>query len=754
MKPKMIGPTTHVVSQSPIASALWHPYGVDGSCLVTLTEDAVIRLWEINFNDSWSFDSPSLDVDLQKLASGSSEKEDFRPNKLNRRRGFSVDGIGMNVASACFGGTGSSEESPWSAMTLWIAMKEGDIYALCPLLPGHWQPSSTTLASLSASAMSKQASMQEKSLSPEELQQYEDQYKWISDIDGQDPRFVSGKDQFSLETEIYTRPSRPSVPRLQGPFQLLAEDDVDLDLTDIHVIAAKIDGEELMYGEEPDSDSGLGMDDEGGLSASIICLATKSGRVYLCVDLVGVEGQWLPRSKVSHQETAYVKLVLIMSISLQQSHPTQPAEEFYLTTIEIVDTLTPEAALETEWPTFSIDEGSRYSFFLTHSQGVFFFSLDPWVQSLESELQSPASVGTAFRVDVLANSCGTLRERILDFRRDQRRHGGTAVAAITLQDSDMGYFLLTAVDDVPIAAVLDTPDSSPNNGFDLVTTDDLAQGMDMLALRPTRSPYIPPSSLWERSTLPTFLDSQVQNRHKKALKEEIRLSSATLDLMTHAHRVLSQETHALGVAAADLFRRCERLQDEIRDQISRVKETANRIDQAIDDDDDQKKEIDESDVKGHVESRLENVRARQEKLLARFNRTKSQFAQCQGKDLSENEQCWISDTQKLQKSLIPADEEAQPNDEQVLEPWQRLEEVRGGIRITYLLHLLCTGETIGPRLNCSRKGDFERRADTDRDLQNPSGITKGESRTGHEISGKRVSRSGQPSLNRQSRIKR
>lgn len=686
IKPKMIGPTTHVVSQSSIASVLWHPYGVDGNCLVTLTEDAVVRLWEINFENSWSFDSPCVDIDLQKLASGSSEEEDFRPNELNRRRGFSVDGIGMDVASACFGGTGSSEESPWNAMTLWIAMKEGDIYALCPLLPEHWQPSSTTLASLSASAMSKQASIQEESLSSEESQQYEDQYIWISDIDSQDPRSVFGKGQLSYTTEIYTRPSRPSVPRLQGPFQLLAEDDFDLDLTDIHVIAAKIDGEELMYGEEADSDSGLGMDDEGGLSASIICLSTKSARVYLCVDLVGVEGQWLPRSKVSHQEIAFVKLVLTMSHSPQQSHRTEPAEEHYLTTIEILDTLTPEVASDKEWPTFSTDEGSRYSFFLTHSQGVFFFSLDPWVRNLESELQSTASVGTAFRIDVLANSSGTFRERILDFRRDQHRHGGTPVAAITLQDLDMGYFLLTAVDDVPMAAMLDGLDSSSNNELALVTTDDLAQSMDMLALRPTRSPYVPPSSLWERSTLPTFLDNKVQNRHKKALKEEIRLSSATLDLMTDAHRVLSQETHALGVAAADLFRRCERLQDELRDQISRVKEAANRIDQAVDNDVDQRKEDHELGGQGRVERRLENVRARQEKLLARFNHMKSQFAQKQGKDLSENEQRWISDIQKLQRSLIPPDEEAQPDEEQVLEPWQRLEQVRVWIQITCLLH--------------------------------------------------------------------
>ena len=299
IKPKMIGPTTHVVSQSPLVSVLWHPFGAYGNCLVTITEDAEVRVWELNFKDSWSFDSPSLSIDLKKLASGVSEKEDFRAYSMNRNRGFSVDGIGMNVAAACFGGTGSSEESPWSAMTLWIAIREGDIYALCPLLPEKWQPSATTLASLSASAMTKQASMHEDSLPSEQLQQYEDQYRWISDIDGQDPMVVAGKDRLPFNPEIYARPLHPSIPKLQGPFQLLDEDEIDLDVSDIHVIAAKVDGEEIMYGEEVDSDSGLGMDDEAGLSAAIICLLTRTGRIYLSVDFIGVEGQWLPRSRVS-----------------------------------------------------------------------------------------------------------------------------------------------------------------------------------------------------------------------------------------------------------------------------------------------------------------------------------------------------------------------------------------------------------------------------------------------------------------------
>ena len=301
LKTHTIGPTTHVLSQSPVASALWHPCGVAGNCLVTVTADAVVRLWELDRTNRWSFDSPSLAVDLKKLSMASSQEDDISPHRMGRNKGFSTDDIGMDVASACFGGTGFGGESAWCAMTLWVAMKEGDVYALCPLLPSKWQPSPTLLPSLSIIVVAKASSLaEEDSSAAGDARPHDEQYQWIADIDGQVPISLPGATEFSMETEIYNRPSNPGpIPALQGPFQMLPGNlEEELELSDIHVIAAKVDAEELMVGEESDSEPEL-IDDDG-LSVSIICLMTRSGRVYLCLDLDGVEGQWLPRKKVSH----------------------------------------------------------------------------------------------------------------------------------------------------------------------------------------------------------------------------------------------------------------------------------------------------------------------------------------------------------------------------------------------------------------------------------------------------------------------
>ncbi len=300
LKTHTIGPTTHVLSQPPVASVLWHPCGVAGSCLVTVTADAAVRVWELDRTNRWSFDSPSLAIDLKKLSLASSQEDDTTPYRIGRNRGFSTDDIGMDVASACFGGTGSSGESAWSAMTLWVAMKEGDIYALCPLLPSKWQPSPTLLPSLSTAIVSKASYLaKEDSAAVGDTRQDDEQYRWIAEIDGQIPSLLPGPTEFSADSEFYSRPAHPGpTPALQGPFQLLPGNmEEELELSDIHVIAAKVDAEELMVGEDLDSE--LDLIDDTGLSASVVCLMTRSGRVYLCLDLEGVEGQWLPRKRVS-----------------------------------------------------------------------------------------------------------------------------------------------------------------------------------------------------------------------------------------------------------------------------------------------------------------------------------------------------------------------------------------------------------------------------------------------------------------------
>ncbi|CAF9940156.1 MAG: hypothetical protein ALECFALPRED_008466 [Alectoria fallacina] len=650
LKAFAIGPTTHVLSQSQVASILWHPCGVAGNCLVTITVDAVVRLWEFNRDNRWSTDSPTLAIDLKKLVAGFSEDQDFAPGRI-RNRAFSLDSLGMEVASACFGGSGSSHESGWSATTLWFAMKGGDVYALCPLLPSHWQPPSTLIPSISTAVVGKTALTQDESqLGSEESQQYNDQFEWIRGIDSQDPTIVERKDKFSPDIEVYSRPTNPgAIPRLQGPFQLFSEDTYeDLELSDIYVVAGRIDAEALTSGD--DSDSELDWMDEHGVSAAVVCLTTRSGRVYVCLDLEGVEGQWLPRKKPKRLS--------------------EPLKEPYLIVLEGLETLSFSDLLDLEWPTFTLDVQSRYSFFITHSKGVFFFSLDPWVQSLEQELQSSESLGAPFRMNIIKNGPGTLRERMVTFSHEQHLISDTSVATcIVLEISDLGYLLLAPVNGEPKAAILEKPRPEPAVLFEDEVEEESFKSlpdMNTLSLRgPARETYQAPQ-IFSRgfSSLPEFFDKQVPSRHRKLMKEHVRMSTATLDLMTSAHRVISKETHLLGIAAADLFRRCERLQDELRDQISRANEVAHRTEVIVGEDADQY--VGNTTGKGHatLDERLQRVRSRHQELASRHEKLREKFNKA-GKEVSEKEKLWFAEVKKTADSVgVETEKQTQKQDDE------------------------------------------------------------------------------------------
>ena len=667
LKAFAIGPTTHVLSQSQVASILWHPCGVAGNCLVTVTVDAVVRLWEFSRDNRWSTDSPTLAIDLKKLVTGSSEEQDFTPGRT-RNRAFSLDSVGLEVASACFGGSGSSDESAWSATTLWVAMKGGEVFALCPLLPSKWQPPSTLIPSISTAVVAKNALNQDGSKSnPEESRHYNDQYEWIRGIDSQDPKIVEGVDGFSPDIEIYSRPTTPgAIPRLQGPFQMFSEDmDEGLELSDIHVVAGKMDAEALTSGDESDSEPDWL--DEHGVSAAVVCLLTTSGRVYVCLELEGVEGQWLPRKKPKGLP----------------EHLKEP----YLIVLEGLETLSAADQLDLEWPTFTEDVQSRYSFFITHSKGVFFFSLDPWVQSLEQELQSNENLGAPFRMDIIKNGPGTLRERMLTFSHDEDLISDSSVpACLVLDDSDLGYFLLTHVNGEPKAAILEKPRPEPEmpveDEEEEVSYERISE-MDTLALRnPAREIYQAPQVFSRASALPEFLDKNVPSRHRKLMKEDVRMSTATLGLMTSAHRVISKETHLLGVAAADLFRRCERLQEELRDQISRANEVAHRTEVIVGEDADQY--LGNSTGKGHaaLDERLQKARDRQHELVSRHEKLREKFSKA-GEEVSEKEKLWFAEVKKtahsvgvVMKEQTQKQEDERDGQESEPETLQRYQDVR------------------------------------------------------------------------------
>lgn len=295
IKPKtfQVGELAHVKEVSPIATILWHPLGYRGRCLVTITLEGVVRLWEINRSDRSTFSQPTLSIDLVKLAAAENYEVDLSASQYGASKGFSVDMVDLQVASACFGDSPDQEGvHGWAPMTLWIATIAGEVYALCPLLPNRWQlpespGASTLLQTLASSIDVNYADVTED----EDATTYEKitvakQLSWKSDIIYHEPMEEVLSDGDTIK--VFPRPdSVPAIPLLQGPFTI-KPDVEDFELSDMVVYSLKTfsDGDE--DGEVAE-----------GLPAAVICLLTDTCQVHVCFDAKGVEGQWLPLKAVS-----------------------------------------------------------------------------------------------------------------------------------------------------------------------------------------------------------------------------------------------------------------------------------------------------------------------------------------------------------------------------------------------------------------------------------------------------------------------
>jgi len=626
-----VGPTAHVLEQSALATALWHPLSQPGvPTLVTITKDACVRQWELDINNRYTFDEPSIAIDLKKLANATTTHADFSASKYGVKKGFSPDEVEMQVAAAAFGGSGNEDENGWSSMTLWFAMTEGDTYALSPFLPSQFRAPSTMLPALTTSVVAKARAIQHDPHSLEsEKRNAEAQKKWLAELDAQEPFEFPGETEFDV-IEVYSRPQRlGAIPKLQGPFSLTPEPDFG-EITDIHVIAPTIDREEW-FGEDLE-DAPLG---EEGLSLGVICLGTNAGKVHMCLDIGGVEAEWLP-------------------VSRSRSYGLDDVEDGKeLLVFESVD-LNSKSSGATSWSSFTASPTDRYEVFVTTPSGVFSMDLKPWVGNLEAELANSSDAGGEFRIDVILDSGSTLVQQPIDLSAHSKNEKTVPTAAIAIIDPSLEYFLLTTTPSGPHAATLELP-RAPSHPYE----------PEQLALPPPepREPYQPPKEFYTHSQIQNFLGPSPSELTRATMKGPLRFSAETLQIVTDAHRILSHETNQLGLAAADLFRRCERLRSELYDQVIKVREIAARVD-AVTGDDGRDGEaafgasaygevVEDAQMYGaeKVDHRVMVANSNTKSLNERVERLRQKVAMLGGKELSAKERAFAEEVSRLQASL-------------------------------------------------------------------------------------------------------
>ena len=648
-----LGPTTHVIPEAALAAVLWHPLAASSAtsdCLVTVSTEAVARVWEFEHGDRWSFERPALAIDLRKLADGTSSDQDFEPSGFGKSRGFSVDAFDMEAAAACFGGHGAENEDPWAASTLWTTMSNGDVYALCPLLPSRWRPSPTTIPALTTSAVARIASMIATDVDPDERRAAEQQYEWVRELD-------NNEDTGSANIENGTaclRPTIPSaIPRLQGPFELpLHEMNDEAEAADIFVIPANLDEDNLFSSE----DGYEILCSARSLPFTVVCLTTTDHQLHVLIELEGVTGQWLPKKGRNHF-----------------SAPTWDAGEFLL--LETVSLNVGTRAMNGR-PVITSDPANPYHLFVTTGSSIFSLSLEDWALRVAFEVTDQdidvVDAGLQSRLKLACQGPICVKKELIPQQPLDDSGQQLLTAATFLEDVDLGSLLLTSSNGRAVAAQLDQTSFRASimltneASFSMSTSSPLRAPQSLMQVLsteaqptshtpPTRAPYAPPQIFYQNQM--AALD-QIRARvphHRRSMLTDnpLRLSPACLDVLTLAHRTFSNQTSSIETAAAELFRRCERLREELTDQVKQMAELAERLtrlgDGGQNEDQGSSNESQDETHSEKVSRRIDAAKARQKELFSRYERLRRKAGQVAHakQDLSMKETAWIDEVDSL-----------------------------------------------------------------------------------------------------------
>ncbi|BGP45314.1 hypothetical protein JCM10450v2_001132 [Rhodotorula kratochvilovae] len=283
----------------PVASALWHPLGLDASSLLILTTDCTLREYTV---------SDTVEEPAQTLSFSRSRGE-HKP--AGRSFGLSaVDRDASTAVAMCVGEGGGD----WGPLTLYALMRSGDIVAMCPFLPkkASLSPSyvhalsafvSTKLDYLSSSAapsdpFASSASSSLTSFSAHE-KRYSLQQQYVSSLVRQVTTTPTASTPALLSSDTHddahdpsapravVAPSRPALaPRLQGPF-LLQPAPAELDNG---ADPAACDLAYVAYSARAAAGEG---DEQGGDGVDVFAVAYRDGKVDLCLEVEKVEARFV-----------------------------------------------------------------------------------------------------------------------------------------------------------------------------------------------------------------------------------------------------------------------------------------------------------------------------------------------------------------------------------------------------------------------------------------------------------------------------
>ncbi|OLL25409.1 Nucleoporin nup82 [Neolecta irregularis DAH-3] len=382
-----------------IVKAIWHPFGKNDGSLLVMSSDSMLRLYDL----ALSYNEPEQTIDLFPSR--------YETRSLSNKKGLFIAGEDEIEAASCTFGTGTDD---WSPFSVYIVMRNGDIYAVCPVVPSQCSASRLYLDRLACYISAKSSHVSELARQdPQrdmkaEIDLYRQQTRWISDVLGQ----VSSAEDFGLGSPSAAEVDhslvnfrRPNVVRPQatvhGPFLFQpppAEfSTLQTEATDILSL--------------PTSPVGL------------LVISYSDGKVDVCIESEKIEALWLgkPASDRGEKYLSLPPVSTYESINLKLGYQGQKPEAF---------------------SRVSLCQDTRQTeiFYAYHSGGVHAISVQSWISMLAEAFENE---NDSLLEEVFQARKPSLIRQLVDSRPLSQKDGTPIVGCCVLLDTYLGCTLLS-----------------------------------------------------------------------------------------------------------------------------------------------------------------------------------------------------------------------------------------------------------------------------------------------------------------------
>ncbi|EPS40295.1 hypothetical protein H072_5906 [Dactylellina haptotyla CBS 200.50] len=513
-----LGPDSSSKEKSKILRAIFHPLGAR-------------PVYEVEFNKEGSFVEPSEAFDLKHMLG------------IERSSSYLIDDV--EPVSMCFGGVGSI----WSIFTLYILMRNGEIYSICPFLPSKWMLDSDFMEELKYELQINQEIRDSADSTIPGLEKHNAKQIcfWIHEIS----RLIRVQSLSMKNPEIEDEPAgfilpKPSLPEfeaplLQGPYLLQPAPEEVLDETVFASDIARI----------------------GAAQYAVIAVAWSTGKVDLLLEFDGVAPRWHSNSlkyKKFNDRAPYPVISGYESINIALPEATETSSAVH--------------------PSFTVDINFPYTLLLNHGSGVELLNLEDWMGNLSKVMDQEDDEGVIeealFRSE---------RTAVLHAIGAPRNGGSNPVLGSSLvYDAYLGYVLIAATTSKPGFAVLQWPSKYHSR---MLKVKQERSDVSSTSSRPTPALSTQPSQLADEDSIAAVQKQIADCRQKiqlfrqiidpRVLSSEVQISSDNIAIITRLRNMLFEEMDARYASAQQIHAAAVQQQQRFHEQINNIKRFSDQL---------------------------------------------------------------------------------------------------------------------------------------------------------------------------------